>query len=277
MSQPTIRNGSKGAAVRLCQERLNAKGFHVAVDGDFGPGTETAVEQFQASLNLTADGIVGPMTWAHLMSGAPVPTPKDVIAEQRAALLALIPADCHADARAVLEAAIAKLGCKEIPNGSNGGPELAEVVEGPGGDGKVPSAYYLHWGVTDKNVLRSMPPWCAIYVCYAMRVGLKKNSWTDIPLGNWFGAAQQIEDWGKKHKTWTSPLPATVAPGSLFTISRAASGSDAGGRSVGAGHVGFIICDHGDGTVTTVEGNVGNAVGSHKRKKASLRGVVTWW
>lgn len=276
MSQPTIQKGSKGASVKLLQERLNAKGFHVTVDSDFGPGTETAVDQFQAAHNLSVDGVVGPTTWAHLMSAGQVPTPDEVMEELRTSLRAKIPADASVSVRSVLDAAITKVGCKESPDGSNGGPELAEIVEGPGGDGKVPSAYYLHWKITDKSILRNMPPWCALFVCYALRVGLGKIAWSEIPFGNWFGGAQQVEDWGKKKGRWASPLPAVVPAGAAFTISREGSGSDVGGGA-GAGHVGLIICDNGDGTVTTIEGNVGNAVKSYKRKKSSIRGVVTWW
>jgi peptidoglycan hydrolase-like protein with peptidoglycan-binding domain len=43
------------------------------VDGDFGPTTQTAVEQFQSVRGLTVDGIVGPATWAALLRYAPVP------------------------------------------------------------------------------------------------------------------------------------------------------------------------------------------------------------
>jgi hypothetical protein len=63
----TIRRGDKGADVRKCQQLLNLHGYNVAVDGDFGPGTEKAVKEFQASSGLTADGIVGNNTWNALM------------------------------------------------------------------------------------------------------------------------------------------------------------------------------------------------------------------
>lgn len=276
MSQPTIRKGSKGSSVRLCQQRLLAKGFPVAVDGIFGTWTEAAVEQFQASCGVEVDGEVGPTTWSMLMSMGAAHTPSDVVAEQKAVLLGLVPAGTPSQVRAVLHAAIQKLGCKELPEGSNGGPEIADIVEGFGGDGRPPSAYYLHWKVTDKTILQAMPPWCALFVCYALKEGLGASSWKDIPFGGWFGGVSQIEDWGKKTNRWMAPVPVVVSPGALFTISRGQSGSDVA-QAPRAGHVGFVVCDNGDGSVTTIEGNVSNQVGYHKRKKSALRGVVTWW
>jgi peptidoglycan hydrolase-like protein with peptidoglycan-binding domain len=37
-------------------------------DGEFGPGTEAAMQDYQADSSLTADGAVGPQTWAKLQS-----------------------------------------------------------------------------------------------------------------------------------------------------------------------------------------------------------------
>lgn len=43
------------------------------IDGDFGPVTKSAVEQFQTDSGLTIDGIVGPATWAALGGDGPEP------------------------------------------------------------------------------------------------------------------------------------------------------------------------------------------------------------
>lgn len=56
---PTIRKGSSGEYVRQLQTLLS-----IAVDGEFGPKTETAVKNFQTLNKLVSDGVVGPMTWA---------------------------------------------------------------------------------------------------------------------------------------------------------------------------------------------------------------------
>jgi len=62
----TLKPGDTGSQVKDLQRSLTALGFPVKVDGDYGPATQTAVEQFQASKNLDADGIVGPKTLAEL-------------------------------------------------------------------------------------------------------------------------------------------------------------------------------------------------------------------
>ncbi|MEL6382144.1 MAG: peptidoglycan-binding protein [Cyanobacteria bacterium J06626_18] len=65
---PTLRAGMHGPAVTRVQERLKALGFYAgALDGVFGPGTETAVMEFQESVQLVDDGVVGPATWGALL------------------------------------------------------------------------------------------------------------------------------------------------------------------------------------------------------------------
>lgn len=62
----TIKNGSRGEAVKTLQTALNNKGYALNVDGIFGPKTELAVRAFQAKNGLAVDGIVGPKTWTKL-------------------------------------------------------------------------------------------------------------------------------------------------------------------------------------------------------------------
>ena len=63
----TVGQGSTGAVVPGIQYLLRAHGHAVAVDGDFGPQTAAAVAAFQTAQGVTADGIVGPITWPRLV------------------------------------------------------------------------------------------------------------------------------------------------------------------------------------------------------------------
>jgi peptidoglycan hydrolase-like protein with peptidoglycan-binding domain len=60
---PVSRKGDQGHPILTLQELLRAHGHKIAVDGVFGPATESAVRAVQTSRGLAADGIVGPQTW----------------------------------------------------------------------------------------------------------------------------------------------------------------------------------------------------------------------
>jgi putative chitinase len=64
--RPVLGRGSQGDAVVQLQNMLRDLNFAVAIDGDFGPGTEVAVTRFQSENGLVEDGIVGPQTWGAL-------------------------------------------------------------------------------------------------------------------------------------------------------------------------------------------------------------------
>jgi len=62
----TVREGSRSSYVRAAQALLNKYGYGLAVDGVFGPGTRSATVSFQRAKGITADGIIGPVTWRYL-------------------------------------------------------------------------------------------------------------------------------------------------------------------------------------------------------------------
>jgi putative chitinase len=64
-----LKRGSDGPEVEALQRMLQAQGLVVAIDAEFGPGTEAAVRQFQLKHNLETDGIVGLQTWKALQAG----------------------------------------------------------------------------------------------------------------------------------------------------------------------------------------------------------------
>ena len=61
---PTLKIGSKNEYVLHWQKFLNANGYDCGMeDGYFGVNTKEAVQQFQISRGIKADGIIGPQTW----------------------------------------------------------------------------------------------------------------------------------------------------------------------------------------------------------------------
>ena len=62
-----FRVGDQGRDVAEIQGQLASLGYDVAADGDYGPATAEAVKAFQATQGLSADGLVGPSTYAALL------------------------------------------------------------------------------------------------------------------------------------------------------------------------------------------------------------------
>ncbi|AXK46059.1 peptidoglycan-binding protein [Brachybacterium saurashtrense] len=68
-----LRLGARGAAVTHLQQRLNAHGASLAVDGVFGSSTLRAVRAQQSAAGIGVDGVVGPRTWSALTGAASAP------------------------------------------------------------------------------------------------------------------------------------------------------------------------------------------------------------
>lgn len=67
--KPLLYKGLTGENVKYAQNKLISKGYSVGTsgaDGIFGSATEQAVRQFQADNGLSADGMIGPITWEKL-------------------------------------------------------------------------------------------------------------------------------------------------------------------------------------------------------------------
>lgn len=70
----TVRMGSKGASVTLLQKLLRVDGYtgisgsNLAIDGNFGENTETALKEYQRKhAGLAVDGVCGPATWKSVL------------------------------------------------------------------------------------------------------------------------------------------------------------------------------------------------------------------
>jgi peptidoglycan hydrolase-like protein with peptidoglycan-binding domain len=66
----TVKRGDQGDAVSAVQTLLAWHLQDIAVDGGFGDQTDAAVRAFQGAKGLTVDGVVGPQTWATLVTSS---------------------------------------------------------------------------------------------------------------------------------------------------------------------------------------------------------------
>lgn len=286
--------------IRWIQQQLDGRGFHVAVDGKFGPKTRTAVIQFQAAHGLVADGFVGDLTWDALRATgyAPVPGAQGVATVSvEAAEARALDADAgqvgyealHSKAlrfRALWAAAV-DVGRREFPDGSNEGPQLAHLLRDVSGR--------TYWQVCRVTGLKP-PAWCALatFGWIFGQAAVDPNepwrrgrpNWAASPMGHWYGAVAQWEDWAQaldpdRRVLYTSGDGAmhTLVPddyvGAVFTTAREGSSSDPT-ETIKNGHQGLVLGRRGMGFLT-FEGNVHNQVEFRTRTFGEIRTLIRWW
>ncbi len=233
-----MRIGSKGASVKILQERLNKlrcgpSNGALAVDGEFGPDTFNAVQLFQArSVDmrgnpLKVDGKVGPLTWGALF-------PKLVITPQ---------GFCSELAKVAVGVAATEEAAhvREDPERPNRGPEVDQYVRSVGLD---PAGQY---------------PWCAAFVYWSFQQAAEK---LHVAGGNPVTRTGSVlEHWQKAAKNPRARRllardcqdnPSLVTPGMIFVLATGA----------GAGHTGLVEAVEGQYLIT-IEGNT-NEVGSRE-------------
>lgn len=89
---PMLRSGSEGEEVVRLQTRLQELGYYTGgIDGQFGPGTRTAVTLFQEQHGLGADGIVGAETRDMLYSDRAQPRMTPAPQPDEAAMAGMTP------------------------------------------------------------------------------------------------------------------------------------------------------------------------------------------
>lgn len=281
-----LRVGSSASNdVRFLQTRLSANGYHVVVDGNFGPKTQAAVIQFQAAHGLVPDGIVGPRTWDALLVTERLSPSTDTTEARALAVAGLepvmnVPTFRRDERLAVIDRALSFVGRYEQPLGSNEGPALEPILRD-----SANRTYWQVWHVTGKKP----PPWCALAM-FAAVYG-EHPDWASTPMKRWFGAVSQWEAWAKGVDTargnaiprvcvisgeqWFYALPAADYVGALFTMSRDGSGSDPH-EAVGEGHMGLVLGREGMEFVTA-EGNVHNGFELRTRPFGEVRMLIRWW
>jgi hypothetical protein len=222
---PLLRKGAHTPEVTELQRLLNARGYPVEVDGEFGPQTYRAVRAFQSQnldqhgQPLVIDGSVGPITWWSLTH------PKPGIAAPSAINFTEMPAIAlggSAAGRTALAAAIGELragACEE--GGNNCGPFVRKYLGGEAEEGSS---------------------WCAAFVswCFAQSPG-------GMPFPYTVGARNMLEEFRRRGWASAPPMRYEPRPGDIVVWWRE--------RLEGwKGHVG-LVHQLRDGMLYTIEGN----------------------
>jgi hypothetical protein len=139
-------------------------------------------------------------------------------------------------ANAIVAAAESQVGVTEQPPGSNDGPQIATYRSAVAG-------------------AQPGEPWCAYFVSWAAAQAGEPLG----PNGQGLGSVSQIASWASSTGKLL-PASATPAPGDLILF--------------GGEHVGIVESVNSDGSLTTIEGNSGNAVARVHRSPSEATGYV---
>ncbi len=184
----SYKGGSKGGKVRLIQEWLCLHGFHIVIDGDFGPATDRAVKEFQAKKKSGVTGVVNKSTFAALV---------------RPMTDALRPIPAGSKSLGKMLVAYARQHLRQHPReigGQNMGPWVRLYMQGNQG---------RDW------------PWCAGFACFLLRDACNSLD-RPLPFGSSVSCDTLAANGKAKGVFLKEPSPANrsqITPGSfLFKV-----------------------------------------------------------
>ncbi len=235
--RPTLRVGSRSAAVLEVKSILRSLGYENVTGGDlFDDALLQVVELFQLQhvdeqgRPLGSDGVIGKNTWWALLNPSGdaqknhLPSPPSTgLTEKRRKLLEVLDSEHR---KPVFES----------PDGSNHSKDIAR-----------------YWGATGMSKL----PWCCAFVSWALREALGT-----LPIGGKHHLGVQVM-WVEARKLGMEV--SEPKPGDVFIQI----------KSGGTGHTGFVVGVSGDGnTVYTCEGNCGNRLKYGQRSRATIHHFI---
>lgn len=185
----SYRRGDQGVKVRLIQEWLGLRGFHVSIDGDFGPATETAVKQFCTQQGLLDSGVVDTSVFDRL------------IAPMKAALASITP---QGRSFGELVVAYGQQHLQQHPReigGQNRGPWVRMYMDGNEG---------TQWA------------WCAGFTCFCLKQACQSLG-VPLPLVPSFSCDSLAASAKEKGIFVKEPQPndrTKITPGSFFLVRR---------------------------------------------------------
>ena len=216
------KDGDEALVVRRVQEWLTLHGSQTRIDGDFGPGTEAAVSDFQRKQRIPETGIVDEGTWRALTKPM-----RDALAS-----VPVQPSDTSYDV--VLNVARNYLAIRPIElcveNQSNCGPWVRLFMHGEEGTNQ---------------------PWCAGFVSHVIVQAAHTMGKAELPIPRQVGVDFLVRDAKEQHRFLDggslTPYTRTerVPRGALFVTRKTPSDWT---------HVGIVTDVRGE-AFHTIEGN----------------------
>ena len=233
---------------------LESQGFYKnrRYDHVFSAAVEDAVIYFQQThlgpdeRPLVPDGVVGPNTWWALRH----PSGK----AQKSDLIPTIPDGITGAREKVLKVAIAEhqKNVREIPNGSNRGPEVDK--------------YFPKWWLDSHGPKEKGLAWC----CYSAH-WVYHEALGVYPVGQLTGSCALLARKAQEAGIWYLAGQQLIRPGDLFLILHPKKPGQPQ-----TGHVGYVLCTDADDTLEfgTLEGNCGNRYKCGMRDVPDISGFI---